>query len=155
MDIADYAWIAWLAVIAIVLVIEMLSGEFTFLMIAIGAAIGLTASLLGAPIWLQIIIAAVAAVALLLFLRPPLLRRLRRPHDPMKFNVDALLGMAGTVQQPVTPIAGVVKLADGQTWSARTTGALEIPAGAVVYVQSVKGALVYVGDRPPAVDPTH
>ncbi|GAB2509098.1 hypothetical protein GCM10027064_03230 [Microbacterium petrolearium] len=155
MDIADYAWIGWLAVIAIVLVIEMLSGEFTFLMIAIGGAVGLTASLLGAPIWLQIIIAAVAAVALLLFLRPPLLRRLRRPHDPMKFNVDALFGMAGTVQQPVTPIAGVVKLADGQTWSARTTSAIEIPAGAVVYVQSVKGALVYVADRPSAAQPTH
>jgi len=154
MDIAAYAWIGWVAVIAIVLVIEMLSGEFTFLMIAIGATAGLIASLVGAPIWLQIIIAAVAAVALLLFLRPPLLRRLRKPHDPMLFNVDALLGMPGTVQQPVTPIAGVVKLADGQTWSARTAMATEIPAGAVVYVQSVKGALVYVADRPPVAPPT-
>lgn len=155
MDIAEYAWIGWLAVIAIVLVIEMLSGEFTFLMIAIGGAVGLVAALLGAPIWLQIIIAAVAAVALLLFLRPPLLKRLRKPQDPMRFNVDALLGMPGTVQQPVTPIAGVVKLANGQTWSARTATAVQIPAGAVVYVHSVKGALVYVGDQPPAVDPTH
>lgn len=155
MDIAEYAWIGWLAVIAIVLVIEMLSGEFTFLMIAIGGAVGLVAALLGAPIWLQIIIAAVAAVALLLFLRPPLLKRLRKPHDPMRFNVDALLGMPGTVQQPVTPIAGVVKLANGQTWSARTATAVQIPAGAVVYVHSVKGALVYVGDHPPVVDSTH
>jgi len=146
--ISQWAWIGWVAVIAIVLVIEMLSGELTFLMVGIGGAAGLVSSLLGAELWLQIIIAAVAAVALLLFLRPPLLKRLKKPVDPMRFNVEALLGMAGTVQQPVTPLAGVVKLVDGQTWSARTSAAREIPVGAVVYVQAVRGALVYVTDQP-------
>lgn len=153
--ITDFAWIAWIAVIAILLAIEMVSGELTFLMISIGGVAGLIASLAGAPLWLQIVIAAVMAVALLLLVRPALLKRLRTPRDPQRFNVEALFGMAGTVQEPVTPTAGVVKLADGQTWSARTAAALEIPAGAVVYVQSVRGALLYVTDQPPVPTQEH
>lgn len=153
--ITDFAWIGWIAVIAILLAIEMVSGELTFLMISIGGVAGLIASLAGAPLWLQIVIAAVMAVALLLLVRPALLKRLRTPRDPQRFNVEALFGMAGTVQEPVTPTAGVVKLADGQTWSARTAAALEIPAGAVVYVQSVRGALLYVTDQPPVPTQEH
>lgn len=146
--ITDYAWIGWLAVIAILLVIEMLSGELTCLMLSIGGVGGVVASLLGAPLWLQILIAAVLAVALLLFIKPPLLKRVKRPHDPQKFNVDALVGMAGTVQQDVSATTGVVKLANGQTWTARTSMARQIPAGAVIYVQTVSGATVHVTDQP-------
>lgn len=153
MDIASYAWIGWLALIAILFVVEMVSGELTFLMIGIGALAGLVASVTPAPPWLQLIVAALASVALLLFLRPPLLRRIRAPKDPMRFNVDALMGMPGTVQQDVTAQAGTVKLADGQAWSARTITGQDLPSGSVVYVHAVKGALVFVADRPPATVP--
>lgn len=146
--ISTYAWIGWIAVIAILLVIEMVSGELTFLMLALGGVAGVASSLLGAPVWLQVIFVALLAAVLLLFIRPPLLKRLRRPKDPQKFNVDALLGAAGTVQQPVTPTTGVVKLSNGQTWTARTESVRQIPAGAVIHVLRVAGATVYVTDQP-------
>ena len=148
MILTDYAWIGWIAIIAILLVIEMLSGELTFLMLSIGGVAGVASSLLGAPIWLQVIAVAVVAAVLLLFIRPPLLKRMKRPRDPQKFNVDALIGLAGTVQQPVTPTTGTVKLSNGQAWTARTATARQIPSGALIYVQQVSGATVYVTDQP-------
>lgn len=152
--ISDYAWIGWIAVIAILLVIEMVSGELTFLMLALGGVAGVVSSLVGAPVWLQVILVALLAAVLLLFIRPPLLKRIRRPKDPQKFNVDALLGAAGTVQQPVTPTTGVVKLSNGQTWTARTEGVRQIPAGAVIRVLRVAGATLYVTDQPtPTAEP--
>lgn len=151
--VTDYAWIGWIAIIAILLVIEMLSGELTFLMLSIGGVAGVVSSLLGAEIWLQIIVVAVLAAVLLLFIRPPLLRRVKRPRDPQKFNVDALIGLAGTVQQPVSPTTGTVKLANGQSWTARTSTARQLPAGAMIYVQQVSGATVYVTDQP--IPPIH
>jgi len=91
--IEQWAWIGWLVLILVFLVIEMLTLDFTFLMLSIGGLAGLLADLLGAPIWLQVIIAAGVAAILLLVLRPPLLRRLRRGEDPTPSNIDALIGL--------------------------------------------------------------
>ena len=59
--IEQWAWIGWLVLILVFLVIEMLTLDFTFLMLSIGGLAGLVADLLGAPIWLQVIIAAAVA----------------------------------------------------------------------------------------------
>lgn len=151
--ITEWAWVGWIAIIAILLVIEMLSGELTFLMLALGGVAGVLSALLGAPLWLQIIVVAVVAAVLLLFIRPPLLKRVKRPRDPQRFNVDALIGIAGTVQQAVSGTEGTVKLSNGQMWTARTAVARQIPAGSLVYVQTVSGATVFVTDQP--IPPTN
>ena len=72
--IEQFAWIGWLVLILVFLVIEMLTLDFTFLMLSIGGVAGLGSGLIGAPIWLQVIIAAVVAAVLILVLRPPLLK---------------------------------------------------------------------------------
>ena len=89
--IEQFAWIGWLVLILVFLVIEMLTLDFTFLMLSIGGIAGLGSDLLGAPIWLQVIIAALVAAVLILVLRPPLLQRLRRGEDPTPTNVAALV----------------------------------------------------------------
>jgi len=93
--VTEFAWIGWVALILIFVIIEMLSLEFTFLMLAVGSVIGLVSGLFGAPWWLQLLIAAVVAMLLLFTIRPPLLRLLRRGGDPTPTNVHALLGMTG------------------------------------------------------------
>ena len=60
MDITSFAWIVWLVLILVFVIIEMLTLDFVFLMIAVGSVGGLLSGLFGAPWWLQIIIAAVA-----------------------------------------------------------------------------------------------
>ena len=151
--IEQYAWIGWLVLILAFLVIEMLTLDFTFLMLSIGGLAGLGADLAGAPIWLQVIIAAVVAAVLVLFLRPPLLRRLRRGEDPTPSNVDALIDLGGRVVSTVSAHGGQVRLSNGDVWTARTEGG-ELEPGTVVNVSRIDGATAVVRPANPASTPT-
>lgn len=142
--IDQWAWIGWLVLIAVFLVIEMLSLDFTFLMLAFGSVVGLVTDLLGVPVWVQVIIAAAAAAVFILFLRPPLLKRLHRGEDPTKSNVDALLDLRGVALSEITQISGQVKLANGDTWTARTSTPVPIPSGAPIAVSVINGATATV-----------
>ncbi|MFF2485393.1 NfeD family protein [Microbacterium sp. NPDC058062] len=151
--IEQWAWIGWLVLILVFLVIEMLTLGFTFLMLAIGGIAGLIADLLGAPIWLQVIIAAAVAAILVLVLRPPLLRRLRRGEDPTPSNVDALIGLGGTVVSSVGAHGGQVKLANGDVWTARTESG-DLEPGTRVRVSRIEGATAVVrSDSPEPLAP--
>lgn len=142
--IDQWAWIGWLVLIAAFLVIEMLSLDFTFLMLSFGAAVGLITDLVGIPVWAQVIIAAVAAAVFILFIRPPLLKRLHRGEDPTKSNVDALIDLRGLALQEITQISGQVKLSNGDTWTARAASPVAIPAGATVAITAINGATAIV-----------
>lgn len=142
--IDQWAWIGWLVLIAAFLVIEMLTLDFTFLMLSFGSAIGLLTDLVGIPVWAQVIVAAAAAALFILFLRPPLLRRLRRGEDPTKSNVDALLDLGGTALHDITQISGQVKLSNGDTWTARSATPVPIPQGSPIAVTAINGATAIV-----------
>ncbi|MEV7875457.1 NfeD family protein [Microbacterium sp. NPDC089188] len=147
--IDTWAWIGWLVLILVFLVVEMLTGELTFLMLAGGSAVGLGTGVLGAPLWLQVVSAALAAVALLLFLRPPLLRRLHRGADARPSNVEALLGLEGLVLSRVSPaVAGQVKLANGDVWTARSDGDTRLDPATRIEVVRIDGATAVVRAKP-------
>lgn len=145
--IGQFAWIGWLVLIALFLVIEMLTLDFTFLMLGVGGLAGLVSDLFGAPVWLQVVIAAIVAALLIFFIRPPLLHRLRRGEDPTPTNVAALIGLGGTVVATVTATGGQVKLANGETWTARADPADTLPPGAAVEVARIDGATAFVRVR--------
>ncbi len=145
--ISSWAWVFWLVLILVFLIIEVNTLEFTFLMLALGSVGGLVAGLLGASWWLQFIIAAVLALVLVLFVRPPLLRSLRRGGDPARSNVDALIGLGGVVVVDFRGGAGQVKLANGDTWTARVVDdgpASVLDEGARVVVTAIDGATAVV-----------
>ena len=152
MDITSFAWIAWLVLILIFVIIEMLTFDFVFLMIAIGSLGGLLSGLFGAPWWLQIIIAAILSIVLIFFIRPPLLHALKRGGDPAKSNVDRLIGMGGVVVSTVTRTTGLVKLQVGETWTARLApgpaAPPELVPGEHVVVVSIEGATAVVVPAP-------
>jgi len=119
-DLTDYLWIAWLVFILVCVIIELLTLDFTFLMIAVGSVAGLGANLLGWPWWVQILFAAAVSVLLLLLIRPVLLRLIARDSaDVPPSNVAALIGMGGRVASTVAELGGLVKLDNGETWTAR------------------------------------
>lgn len=156
--IEQWAWIGWLVLILVFLVIEMLTLDFTFLMLSIGGLAGLGADLLGAPIWLQVIIAAAAGAVLILFLRPPLLRRLRRGEDTTPSNVDRLIGLSGTVVSTVGLHTGQVKLANGDVWTARADSrhsaeSDDLEPGTRVLVSRIDGATAIVRTPEPLTPP--
>ncbi|MBO0978998.1 NfeD family protein [Microbacterium sp. SD291] len=142
--IDQWAWIGWLVLIAAFLVIEMLTLDFTFLMLSFGSVVGLLTDLVGLPVWVQVLIAAAAAAVFILFLRPPLLKRLRRGEDPTKSNVDALIDLRGIALQDITQISGQVKLSNGDTWTARTATSVPIPHGSPIAISAINGATAIV-----------
>jgi membrane protein implicated in regulation of membrane protease activity len=142
--IDQWAWIGWLVLIAIFLVIEMLTLDFTFLMLSFGSVVGLVTDFIGVPVWVQVLIAAAAAALFILFLRPPLIRRLHRGEDPTKSNVDALVDLRGIALQDITQISGQAKLSNGDTWTARTAGSVPIPQGSPIAVIAIHGATATV-----------
>ena len=151
--ITSWAWVFWLGLILLFVIIEVNTLEFTFLMLALGSVGGLVAGLVGAPWWAQLIIAAVLALLLLFFVKPPLLHALRKGADPARSNVDALLGLGGSVTVDFRSRSGLVKLANGETWTARTADGVtgpELREGARVVVTAIEGATAVVV---PATDP--
>lgn len=145
--VANYAWIVWLVLILLFVTIEMVTLDLTFLMIAVGSVGGLISALVGAPWWLQLVITAVLAIVLLLGIRPPLLRMLRKGGDATKTNVDALLGLDGRVVSSIGENGGQVRLANGETWTARLSPGSElrvIEPGERVLVVEIDGATAVV-----------
>jgi len=87
----DHAWIAWLALIVVLVVLEMRRLDLAALCGGAAALGALLSGLVGAPWWLQALLAVALAIALLAVARPALLRAL--PGD------DPIAG------PPVRPIA--------------------------------------------------
>ncbi|ARC56807.1 hypothetical protein AS850_06920 [Frondihabitans sp. 762G35] len=159
-----YAWVIWLALILLFVIVEVATVEFTFLMLAIGSVGGLVTGLVGGPFWLQVIVAALVSVLLLFTVRPPLLQALKRGGDPTPSNVEALLGLRGEVVVAIEgaagegttapgrpalgrPGPGQVKLANGETWTARLLapeGTRTLDPGTAVVVTAIEGSTAVV-----------
>lgn len=142
--LVDYAWVVWAALILIFIVVEVFTLDFTFLMLAVGSVGGLVSSLFAVPFWGQLIITAILAILLIFAVRPPLLRRLRSGEDPALSNIDALIGMGGTVQKDFADGAGHVKLTNGETWTGRAADGFTLDAGDKVVVVAIEGATAVV-----------
>lgn len=147
-DLTQYLWIAWLVFVIVCVIIEVLTLEFTFMMVAAGSLLGgLGTNLLGAEWWVQILAAAVISGLLLFTIRPLLLKTLDRGAEPARTNVDALTGMTARVTAPFTATGGFVKLANGETWTARLAPqheTLTLTEGDRVVVTRIDGATAEV-----------
>lgn len=142
MDIlTQYAWIGWLVLILLFAVIEVFTLELTFLMLSLGSVAGLLTGLLATDWWVQVLVAAIAALGLLFLLRPRLLRRLGRDQLGHATNVDALIGMLATVVHTVSLAGGQVRLENGEAWSAKSLLPGEtFPIGSRVTIEAIVGA---------------
>lgn len=146
-DLTDYLWIVWLVFIFVCVIIELLTLEFTFLMISVGSLGGLGANLLDFPWWLQILIAAILSVLLILTIRPLLLRVMRKGADLRPTNVAALMGLSGQTLSTLGESGGLVKLANGETWTARLDDSarnLNVEQGKTVVVTAIEGSTAVV-----------
>ncbi|MGO1392733.1 NfeD family protein [Agrococcus casei] len=147
MDVWTWAWVVWLVIALVFLIIEMLTLEFTFLMLGLGSVGGLLSSLTGLPWWAQVIIAGAVACLLLFLVRPVLLKRLHDSSDPVKLNVAGLVGMQGEVTKPFSRGRGRVRLTNGDDWSARlspNTQPRDPDVGERVVVTAIEGATAVI-----------
>lgn len=145
--LGTHSWLVWLSIIMLFVIVEVVSVDFTFLMLAIGSLGGLVTGLFGAPWWAQILIAGVLALLLLFFVRPAIHRALRKGGDASPTNVAALLGLSGTVTTEFVDGQGHVKLTNGEIWTAKlsqATAEREVKTGERVVVTAIDGATAMV-----------
>lgn len=135
--------IIWLVLMVVFLIVEASTVVMMSLWFAVGSLIALVASLLGAPIWLQVALFLVVSAALLACLRPMV-----RKHFTPKLtatNVDAIVGSQGYVTADIDNVSatGSVKLG-AMEWTARSTAGTVIPKGTLVKVDKIEGVKAFV-----------
>ncbi len=139
----ENAWAVWLLVALALGVVEMTTLDLMFLMLAAGAVAGAGAAALGAQVLLQVVAAAVVAIAMIGFVRPIALRHVRQGPET-RTGVAALVGRQALVLERVDGSGGRVKLA-GEVWSARSyDGARAYEPGQAVDVVQIEGATAVV-----------
>lgn len=139
----DHDWQSWLIVALLLAGFELATLDFTLLMMAIGALAGCLVAALGFGVTVQVVTAAVVAVALLAFVRPSMIKRLHR-GPTLETGPVALIGKSGLVLERVTAHNGRVKLS-GEVWSARTLEDTQtIEPGSKVAVAEIDGATAVV-----------
>ena len=135
--------ILWFVLLIIFISVEAATVTMVSAWFAIGALAAVITALLGAQLWVQIVVfLAVSGVSLAL-LRPIA----KKYFDPRitRTNVDALTGKICPVVADIDNLtsAGQVKIGDVE-WSARSTDGQSIPAGTQVKIDRVEGVKVYV-----------
>lgn len=144
--LSNNVWSVWLVLGAGLAVTELVTLDFTLLMLAAGAvAGGATALIFPGMLWLQIAVAVVVSILMLALLRPTLLEKIRRMPG-YRSSVDKLVGSTGVVVAEITAAGGEVKLS-GEVWTARSVDGNPIPAGEQIEVYQVDGATVVVYPR--------
>lgn len=143
------SWLWWVGGALVLAVIEMLTLDLVFIMLAGGALAGAATAAADGPVWLQFVVACVVAVLLLAVLRPWLLTNLRRREPLVETNAAAQVGRLAVVLAEVTETGGRVKLS-GEVWSARLPddgvphSSGRLPVGTEVRVVAIDGATAVV-----------
>lgn len=141
--INENPWIVWVAIGVVLAVAELISLDLVLLMFALGALAAAVASALGAPLWGAILVVGLVSIALLFFVRPPMVRRLHNGPTLMSGH-QALVGRVGIVVEPVAEFGGRIQLS-GELWSARSaTKAEHFEPGTEVLITAIDGATAVV-----------
>ncbi len=146
--LGDNLWAAWVGAAVLLGVAEMLSLDLVLIMLAVGAVAGMGLALVGAPLALQMLVAAGVSVAMLGLVRPALAKRL---HGGPELNLGhgKLVGQRGVVTEEITGLqTGRIKLG-GEIWTAAPyDDNVTIAPGETVEVLQIKGATAYVHPIP-------
>ena len=134
----------WLALMVVFLIVEAACAiHLVSIWFAVGSLAAMVISLLGGPVWLQILLFTVVSAGLLACLWP-FTKKFLRPHLT-KTNVDSVIGSQGYVTADIDNIhaRGQVKL-NGMEWTARSTDGSPIPTGTLVKVDRIEGVKAFV-----------
>lgn len=141
MEIMDYVW---LAVTILAAIAEAATAALVSIWFVAGGMAALIGSLLGAPLWLQLVLFFAVSI-LALFLTRPLARR-AKGRNGESTNADMVLGRAALVTEAIDNVLGRGRVTVmGNNWSARSAGpGGTIPEGTSVRVERIEGVKLIV-----------
>lgn len=137
------AIIFWLCAAAVLAVMEAVTISLVCVWFVGGALVALIAAMLGAPVWLQILLFLVSSVALLIALRP--ITKKRYSKDGTVTNVNANIGKTAIVIEPIDNLRGTGRVMIGSVdWTARSADGSSIEKDTLVRVLRIEGVKVCV-----------
>ncbi|MDR0627460.1 MAG: NfeD family protein [Bifidobacteriaceae bacterium] len=140
----EWLWLWWLIGALGLGVVEMMTVDFTFLMLSVGALAATAAAWLGAPWWVTIIVFALVSIVMLATVRPLLLRflKVKAEGGPVS-GAAALVGKPAEAVTAIDEHGGRVKIG-GDVWTARVEDESVVPVGAELIVKAIDGATAVV-----------
>lgn len=136
-------WQLWAVLAVLGLILELTSGDFFIMCIAIGAAgAAITAPFAG--IYAQLIVFSVVTLLCLWQVRPFALRYLRGKAPDIMSNADALIGRQGRVTETIQAKGTGYVALDGDRWKAVSTDDTEIAEGTRVRVVARESTILTV-----------
>src|SRR5699024_11221192 len=92
-------WAFWLIIMLLLISVQVVTGEMTFLLIAAGALTAIIADVLGAPLYVQLIIVTVISIASLVWLRIFDTKRRENNTGPSPLRVNRDVGRIVVVSE--------------------------------------------------------
>ncbi|WP_026651892.1 NfeD family protein [Butyrivibrio proteoclasticus] len=136
--------IFWLVLAVIMAVIELATMGLVTIWFTIGAVFALLLSLLGTPLWAQILVFVIVSALVLVLARPIATKYVN--NRTVKTNIDALIGRKLVAKEDIDNLKGTGKVdMDGTTWRAvSTVDNIVIRKDELVRIVKVSGAKVIV-----------
>lgn len=136
--------IVWLVLLVVSIAVEAGTMGLTSIWFAGGALLAFIASVLRAPLAVQVIVFFVVSLTLLIFTRPVAVKYFNK--DRVKTNVESLVGRQAIVTGEIDNLRAIGQVTvSGQEWSARSlVPEQKIETGAVVRIVAIDGVKLIV-----------
>lgn len=139
----QYDWILWVGLMVVFGILELSTVNLVSIWFVAGSLVAMAAALLGASIWVQIVLCLITAGILLAFLQP-FVRKFVTPKKTAT-NADMVLGREAYLTEAVDNIRGTGSLKlDGKEWTVRSMDQTVLPAGTLVKIVKLEGVKLYV-----------
>ena len=143
MDMFSNLTLFWLVLAIVFLVLELVSLGLTTIWFFIGSLVAMIASMLRAPLWLQIVLCIVVSILTLLLIRPWVKNKFNTTREVT--NTMALIGQKALVKTAIDNALAVgLVVVNGQEWSAKSVDDTVIPEGSSVIIKEIKGVHLVV-----------
>lgn len=137
-------WLLWTLVCVVALILEVSSGTFYLMCFAIGAVGAVVVSLMGTPLWLQVLVFSAISAVSVFCVRPLLVKCMHPVQKERLSNASALVGRQGVVIEPISAERpGYVRI-DGDEWRAVTADGTMIERGVNVRITAMNSIVVTV-----------
>lgn len=137
--------IVWAVIIAASLIVEILTDDLVSIWATIGAIGGLVACLLGAKLWLQLVVFFFITIVSILISRPFIkkMQRVNKVHT----NADRVIGMVGVVTKKFSINEIGYVTVNNQSWRAICEIDDEFNDGDEIIVEALSGTKLIVSKK--------
>ena len=144
----EQIWATWLTLTGVLVVAELFSLDLVLIMLAAGAVTAGVASLVGAPLVLQVLLGLGVATGSLALLRPSIVKRLHNGPE-LTTGPRTMIGTTVVVKQAISAESPGKVMVNGEIWTARPLDEREtMEVGEQVDILDVQGSSVHVVKRP-------